>query len=337
MKRMTIAVVAVAALGLAGCGSGSPAGTNGTGAAGDPAAGTGTAEQEGLTKIRVGAIPIADTAAVFLGADKGFFEDEGLDIEIVQIAGGSVAVPGVMSGDFDFAFSNIISMFVARDQGLPIKYVTNGTTNTGVEGEDIAAIVVAEDSPLQSPSDLNGLTVSSNLLSNIGDTTIRHAVDADGGDGASLEFVEIAVPDVMASLERGQVDAGLIVEPFLTKALNEGGRAIGWNYVSVSESMDVSGYFTLEKTIEEDAELVEKFTRAMATSLEFADENPDEVRRIIQTYTAIDADTAESMILPRFKVEFNRESAETLGKAAAKYGTISEEPDLDAVLPDGTP
>src|SRR5690606_16138791 len=134
-------------------------------------------------------------------------------------------------GDFDFAFSNIISMFVARDQGLPITFVTNGTTNTGEEGADIAAIVVAEDSPLQRPADLEGKTVSSNLLSNIGDTTIRHTVDADGGDGSTLEFVEVAVPEVMAALERGQIDAGLVVEPFLTKALNEGGRALGWNYV----------------------------------------------------------------------------------------------------------
>lgn len=335
MRRTIVTLGAVALLALTGCSSGSP---SGAGSSADAAASPSAGESgEDLVPIRVGAIPIADTAAVYLGADKGFFADEGLDIEVVPITGGSVAVPGVMSGDFDFAFSNIISMFVARDQGLPITFVTNGTTNTGEEGADIAAIVVAEDSPLQRPADLEGKTVSSNLLSNIGDTTIRHTVDADGGDGSTLEFVEVAVPEVMAALERGQIDAGLVVEPFLTKALNEGGRALGWNYVAVSEQMDVSGYFTLEKTIEEKPELVEKFVKAMTTSLEYANDNPDEVRRIVPTYTQIDEATAQSMVLPRFLAQFNRSSAEILGKAAAKYGTISQEPDLDGVLPAGTP
>lgn len=288
---------------------------------------------DALIDVRVGVVPFADTAAIYLGKEKGFFEEEGLDLTIETISGGAIAIPGVLSGDYDFAFSNIISLFVARDQGLDLRFVTNGTTSTGIEGADIAAIVVLEDSELQRPSDLEGKTVSSNLLSNIGDTTIRHTVDVDGGDGSKLTFVEVPIPEALGALENGQIDAALIVEPFLSAALDNGGRAIGWNYVAVHPEMDVSGYFTSGQKIADDPDLVERFTRAMSASLIYADENPDEVRHIITTYTAITPEIAETIVLPRFKVDFSRESATILGGAALKYGTISAPVELDELLP----
>lgn len=318
MKAFKIAAVAtVAALALAGC-SGSSGPQEGA---------------DGLTPVTVAAIPIADTAALHLGVEQGFFEDEGLDVTIESVMGGAISVPGVVSGEFDFAFSNVISMFVAQEQGLDLQFVTNGATSTGEAGADIAAIVVLEDAPYESAADLDGLTVSSNLLSNIGDTTIRHAVDEAGGDGASLNFIEVPVQEAMAALENKQIEGALVVEPFLTQALQNGGRALDWNYVAVHPEMDVSGYMTSGRLVQENPELVEKFSAAMAKSLEFSQKNPDEVRRIITTYTQITPELAADIVLPRFTPEFNREAMEILGKAAAKYGILKAEPDLDTLLP----
>lgn len=288
---------------------------------------------EGLIDVSVAAIPIADTAALHVGLAEGFFEDEGLNVTIESVTGGAVSVPGVVSGTYDFAFSNIISMFLAQEQGLDLQFVTNGATSTGVAGGDIAAIVVLEDSPFASAAGLDGKKVSSNLLSNIGDTTIRHAVDQAGGDGGSLDFVEVPVQEAMVALENKQIDAALIVEPFLTRALQSGGRALDWNYVAVHPEMDVSGYFTSGAIVKNEPEMVEKFSKAMAKSLEFSQENPDKVREIITTYTQIDAALAAEIVLPRFKVDFNRESAEILAKSALKYGTLTNLPDLDKLLP----
>lgn len=314
LKLISIAVLAAST--LTACGGGAPADSPG-----------------GLTDVSVAAIPIADTAALHLGVAEGFFKDEGLNVTIESVTGGAVSVPGVVSGTYDFAFSNIISMFVAQGQGLDLKFVTNGATSTGKAGADIAAIVVRGDSPLTSANQLNGLKVSSNLLANIGDTTIRHAVDAAGGDGASLDFVEVPVQEAMVALQNKQIDAALVVEPFLTKALQSGGRALDWNYVSVHPEMDVSGYFTSGDTVKNKPELVDKFARAMAKSLEFSQANPDKVRKIIPTYTQIDAALASQIVLPRFKADFSRESAEILGQAALKYGTLKALPDLDKLLP----
>lgn len=321
LARILPAVVLAAAT-LTACGGGPDEGAETT--------------QGGLTPIKAGVIPIADTAAVWLGKEKGFFEEEGLDLTIEPIQGGAVAVPGVMNGDYDFAFSNIISMFISREKGLDLRFLTNGTTNAGVE-PDIAAVVVPADSPLKTAADLSGKKVSTNILSNIGDTVIRHATDEAGGNGESLKFVELNFLDVPPALDKGDVDAGLIVEPFLSPVLASGDyRALVYPYMTVSDQMDVSGYFTSGQYLEENAEVAEKITQALRKSLEYADEHEDEARQIITTYTEVAPEAIAETVMPRFLTEFNVESARTLGTAALKYGTLSEEPDLDVLLPSGS-
>lgn len=328
-RKLATLVAALSVAALTACGTGSP---SGGGTATGSAAPSGTAGGD-LKKISVGVIPIVDTAAIWLGKEQGFFEEEGIDLDLQVTTGGAAAVPGVVSGSFQFAFGNLISVMVAKDQGLDLQFVTNGTTVSADKEKDIGAVVVRGDSPIKSPADLAGKTVSVNNLSNIGDTTIRHVVEKDGGDPQDIKFAEVAFPDAPAALANKQVDAAWILEPFLTQALADGGRVVSWNFKDTHPELDIAGYFTKKETMEKDPELVEKFRNAMNKSLEFADKNPDAVREIVGTYTKIPADMREKMTLPQFKTEFNRDAATTLGEAAAKYGTLKQAPNLDELLP----
>ena len=51
-------------------------------------------------------------------------------------------MPGVVSGDFDFAFGNTLSVMVAQGEGLDLEYVANGTTTSGDTERDFGAVVV---------------------------------------------------------------------------------------------------------------------------------------------------------------------------------------------------
>lgn len=313
---------AVSILLLTACGTGS--------SDTQPAATEGTA---GLQQVSVSVIPIADTAPVYLGVEKGFFADEGLSLELQPSTAGGAPVPGVVSGAYDFAFNTITSTMVARDKGLDVRYVTNGATATGNTDEGFGAVVVPEDSDIKSPKDLAGHTVSVNALSNIGDTTIRYVTESDGGKGTDIEFIEIPFSDAPGALKNGQVDAAWILEPFLTQALQNGNRVVTYNYEEMDPDLDIAGFIASGELIENQPDLVEKFTSAMNKSLEYAQENPDEVRDIIGTYTKIDETMRTEMTLPRFRPQFDRESAALLGKSAVKYGTLSKEPNLDELLP----
>lgn len=288
-----------------------------------------TAGEGGSTAVTVGVLPIPDTAALYLGVDQGFFSEEGLDVEIALTTGGAVAVPGVVSGDYDFAFGNYVSGMVAKDKGLPIQYVANATTAT--ESGGFQAVVVPKDSPIQEPADLSGKLVSVNNLANINDTTIRGVVDADGGDSSTITFTEVAFPDAVAAVEGGSVDAAT-VNPW-TPDMESGFRVVTYNFTDFTPDLDIAGFFTTTDRVQGEPELVESFRTAMNRSLEFAQQNPDEVRRIIATYAKIREPVLAELTLPVFRPEVNRDSLTELGAAAEQYGTLEEAPDLDALLP----
>ena len=317
-KSLMVGLAAASVLALAACASGTPE----TGEAPDVSE---------PTAITVGVIPIVDTAPIWLGVEKGFFSDEGLDVTVQPTTGGAASVPGVVAGSYDFAFGNYVSAMVANDQGLALKYVANGNSTAG--DPDFGAVIVKADSDIKSPADLSGRTVSVNNLSNIGDTTIRTVVDDDGGDSSKIKFVEVAFPDAEAALTNKQVDAAWILAPFLDSAVANGARVISYNFSAFDPGLDIAGYFTLAKTVKEKPELTKSFTIAMNKSLEYADSHPDEVKQIVTTYTKMTADQLDKMVLPKFHAEFNRDALKKLGEAAADYGTLSKAPDLGALLP----
>lgn len=315
----TTGLAGVALLALAACSGGDTASEATADGAGE------------LTPVTIGVLPIVDTAASWLGQQEGFFEEEGIDLEIVPTDGGAGALAGVVSGDYEFAFGNVISVMVARDEGLPVEYVTNGTSVSGSE-DGFGAVVVPADSDIEDAADLAGRTVSVNNFANITGATTSYAVEQAGGDPSTIDFVEIAFPDAPAAIANEQVDAAMVVEPFLTATLEQGARVVSWNFQAIPD-LDIAGYFTTSERVESDPELVERFQRAMNKSLEYAEENPDAVRDVVGTYTEIGDDVRAAMNLPTFRTEFNLDAAQELGQAAVRYGILENEPDYDAIFP----
>jgi len=287
---------------------------------------------EGNAKVTVGVIPIVDVAPIYLGKEKGFFADRKIDLTLQIGSGGAASVPGVVSGKFQFAFGNVTSLLVARDQKLPLKVVTNGVSSTGEQGKDFGAVVVKADSPVKDAAGLAGKKVSVNNLKNIGDTTVRASVRKAGGDPSKVEFVELPFPDMPAAVQNGRVDAAWVVEPFLTQAISQGARPVAWNFVDTAPDLTVATYFTSEKIAKTEADLVKRFTEAMNESLAYAADHPDEVRKVLTTYTKITQPVIDKMTLPNWPAEVNRASLETLAKLAKDDGLVKTEPDLDALL-----
>ena len=107
-------------------------------------------------------------------------------------------VPGVVSGQFDFGFSNMTSLLVAQSKNVPVKAVVNGVASTGKVGADFAEITVKKGSPLKSASDLEGKKVAANTLGNICDTSVNESVRKDGGE---IEVEELDSLDIDAVRE----------------------------------------------------------------------------------------------------------------------------------------
>jgi NitT/TauT family transport system substrate-binding protein len=157
--------------------------------------------------------------------------------------------------------------------------------------------------------------------------------EASGGGPSSIEFVELAFPDMPAALEAGRVDAVWVVELFLSAAVGAGGRNIASNYVDTAPNLTVAVYFTSEQLTKDNPDLVTRFTEAMTESLAYADAHPDEARQVLTTHTQIDQAVIQELTLPKWPPDVNRASVETLANLAVHDGLVTTQPDLAAFLP----
>lgn len=317
--RTGLGLAAAAGLSLTACGNGETPGEDGE-----------------LTEITVGALPIVDNAAIYLGDQEGFFEDAGLDLTIEQAQGGAALLPAVMSDEMDFGFSNVTSLLIAESQGLDVEILAGGSATTGDPDEDFAAVVVPEDSEIEEIEDLEGAEIAVNTLSNISDSTISAAVEEAGGDPSTIDYVEMPFPDMPAALENRTVDAAAAVEPYQTIILNDGARDIFSNYAYPVEDLTVAVWFSASDYVEQNPEIVEAFTEAMAESQRYAGENPDAVRDILPTYTDLEDEVIEQLTLSNYPEAVNLDSLEQINQISAESGVINEEVDLDLLFGDHT-
>lgn len=287
----------------------------------------------GVTTVKVGLIPIVDVAPLYLGQSKGIFEKHGLKLEVTTAQSGAAIVPGVVSGQFQFGFSNVTSLMIAQTNNVPVQAVVNGIASTGVEGKDFGAITVKEDSTIKSAKDLEGKTVANNALKNINETAVRESVRKAGGDPDKVKFVELAFDQMPAALDSGQVDAAMVVEPGLATIKSQGGRVIASPFLDVAPNLTIAMYFTSTQYQQQNPDVVKKFQEATAESLAYADSHPDEARDIVTTYTKIPAAVLADVILPKWPAEANRASIEALMKLGEEDGLFKSTPDLDKLLP----
>jgi NitT/TauT family transport system substrate-binding protein len=323
LRRRSVAAV-LACIGLlAACGG------NGDGGGGDGGDGGGAQEPVTLT---VGLIPIADVAPLYLGVNQGFFEEENLTIETQFAEGGAAIVPSVISGDYQIGFSNTTSLIIAATQNVPVQIVSQGVLGGATDDESWDAVMVAEDSPIRSPQDLEGKRIAVNTLQNIGPVTINTALDEEGVDYTTVEYVEVPFPEMIPALGSGDVDAVFVVEPFVTQGEAERARTILLPYVQTTPSLTVATYFASRQYIEENGDVVDRFVRAMNKSLEYAQENPDEAREVVLEYTEIPPEAAEAMTLPQWSSDLNLPTIEMMAELTEQYGFIDEQPDLGELI-----
>lgn len=313
MLRPALAIAAALTLLTAACGGGGEApGTSG-----------------GTTKITLGVIPIVDVAPVYLGIKEGFFAAEKLELTMQTAQGGAAIIPGVVSGQYQFGFSNTVSLLLAGSQGLPVKVVAAGNSSTGEAGKDFGAVMVKQDSPIKTAKDLAGKRVAVNTLKNINTLTVSNVVRQAGGDPSTITFVELPFPDIPPAIAKGDVDAGQVVEPFLTIAAGQGNRPVADNL----NGLMVGLYFTSEQFAAQNPQAATGFTNAMRKSLDYANSHPEEARAILTEYLKIDPAVQQKLVLPQWPSQIDGAAVQRLLDMGKQEGLITKEPDLTKLLP----
>jgi len=216
--------------------------------------------------------PWAQHSALYLAQERGFFEDENLEVNFHVPANPEDGLRLVGSGEEDFAISYQADVLLARGQDIPVQSVA------ALAQHPLNGIMSLESTGITRPADLEGRQVGyAGLASD--EALIEAVLQADGLTLDDIELVNVGF-SLAPALVSGQVDAVIgaywVYESFQIE--NETGDEVA---VLPLTEWGVPDYYELvlvasDEMIEEDPDTVERFVRAVQRGYQAAEEDQDE-------------------------------------------------------------
>jgi NitT/TauT family transport system substrate-binding protein len=279
-------------------------------------------------KIKLGLLPFSESLAAVIADKKGFFKEEGIEVESAKFDSGALAVPVLQSGRMDIVLSNTVSTFQAIEQGLDAIVLAPGAIVRAAPPDTTTAVIVRKGS-LKSLKDLEGKRIAVNVINS---TAWLHAVawlEKHQVDRTKVRFAEVPFPQMNDPLLNQQIDAIVQVEPFRS-ALMATGKAeiVGWPYVETAPNTDITQYIALAPWAQKNHTTAAKFVRAVLKGAQFAAANESATREINQQFTNLNPALKDKVLLPRLGTAINLKEMNHTMEMMQKYGLLKAPAEL---------
>lgn len=258
------------------------------------------ASEGGTTRDPIEMTPITVTmggacichAPLYVGIEKGFFADRGLEISYRQLTGGFTAMGSLQTGDADVADAAVAAAAAASGQGIEAQAVVvgNGDASGTVDTSEYFAIVAREGSGIIADDldSLRGKTIGA------AEGTIAHqylydTLRAAGIDSTSdLTVQSVQAPDLVSALQSGSVDAIVGWEPGPLQAL----ASVEGSYIVVRGGGAMQYLFArwfAPDFLESNPDAARAFVEGFVEAMQYARANPDETADIVaKEFTSLD-------------------------------------------------
>ena len=284
VKKFLAMLLTVAMLGgaLAACGGGETTSTP-SGNTGTPAGNSETPTVE-TVDINVGYMPnYGGLWSLMTAKEKGFFEEEGLNVTLTQFEDGPTIIAAMENGSVNFGYigQGAHKLCVQGNATIiALSHISNGDALIGGPGistvEDLKGKVVAYSSG----------TSSEDIL--------RNALTAHNMTMDDIQAMDMDAPSIVTAMMSGGVDACATWSPNSLTILEgmEGTTKLADNMTFSDTTVSLASWIATPKYLEENRDVAVRFVRALMKAMDYAaDGNYEEVAQWCATQAALDYDT----------------------------------------------
>ncbi len=222
--------------------------------------------------------PNTNHTGLYVAENLGYFEDQGLEVEIVQPPeGGADALVASGRAQFGVSFQDSMAPGVAGDNALPT------TAVAALIQHNTSGIISRKGEGMDTPKGMEGKKYAT-WDGPIEVAMIQNVVEQDGGDFSKVEMIPSTVTDEVSALESGSVDAIWIFYAWAGVKFELTGAET--DYFAFKNINPVFDYYTPvvianNEFLEEEPETAKKFLTAFRDGYEYAIENPQEAADIL--------------------------------------------------------
>lgn len=286
-----------------------------------------------MTTIKFGDIHGVPNIAQHVALEKGYFEDEDINVETSFLEAGA-HVPAAVSGDIDIGLASPTGVISAIAAGVPIKMI--GLVGGGEQWRNAGVIVALNGSGIETVEDLGGKRIAVSYPCDVDHLYLLETLDKCGVEDAEIVFV--LWPMQIEALVGGDVDAVQMIPYYMAVMDIE-----GVDYVVLEKPEDISGWkdcavlFASEDCIDNKKEDMQKFLRAYYKAQCYLEDDTEVHAEYLVKYAGWRPEVAQRLvekdqILTLSKDGgFNETSLCTLMSLMVKAGFLEQEMSMDRV------
>ncbi len=238
-------------------------------------------ESNNLTKVKVAEVTHSVFyAPQYIALEKGFFEEEGLDVELTLTSGADNVMAAVLSKDADIGLSGSEATIYVYNKGEK-DYIKTFAQLTQKDG----SFLVARDNIKNfKVEDLKDKYVIGGREGGMPEMTLEYSLKQNGINpdkdltiDTSIEFASMA-----GAFIGGTGDFVALFEPLATQVVNQGYGYKVAQLGTLTDNVPYTAYNARISYLEENPEVIEGFTKAIQKGLDFIHEkSSDEVATAI--------------------------------------------------------
>lgn len=239
--------------------------------------------------VRVGYLPVVMSLPTYVAAEKGFFAQQGLKVELAPFQSGTTIIDALVAGRIDADCMSAITGHWFAEQNVPGKFKIFLVYGTDALVDNTFVVVVKKDSPIKDLKELKGKRVGH--FPGATQVVLARAIIRTQMDPEEVIFAELPPPNLIPALAAGQIDAFFTPEPFGMLAVSKGvgGYLIKSPCTLLGLKRGIlGGAFSFSaKFLTGKRELAEKLKNAIETAVDYIKTNEQQARGCLAKYTQL--------------------------------------------------
>lgn len=222
--------------------------------------------------------PNTNHTGLYAAQANGYFEEAGLDVEIVQPPeDGAVVLVASGKADFGISFQDSLAPALEEGSSLPVTAVAS------VIQHNTSGIISRKGDGMERPKGMENHSYAT-WNGGIELATLQHVIEADGGDFEKIELIPSTVTDEVSALKTNSVDSIWIF--YAWAGIKTEIEELETDYFAFADIDPVFDYYTPviiagNTFLEEHPETAKAFLSAVSKGYEFAIEHPEDAADIL--------------------------------------------------------
>jgi ABC-type nitrate/sulfonate/bicarbonate transport system substrate-binding protein len=229
------------------------------------------------TPIRVAYSALsAGIGVLWLTHEQGIFRKHGLDSNLVYMRGGTTATQALLAGEIQFNHVSPAPMMAAWAQGADVAWV--GTTVHQM------VFTLLADASVTKGADLKGKKIGITRIGSASDLAVREALEHFGLGPKDATMISMGgIPDILAGMKAGAVNAGILSPPTSTAAREMGYRPL-LHIPDLRKEFTFSGIAAKRFFVQAQPETTRAFMAALTDGAKIYKEDSQAAVRVLKKY-----------------------------------------------------